>query len=102
MYVVHEYESPMHSGEGLPCARATECALLRVPPVPRIGAGRVRARVFSFRSYGAAGARHTRGTVRCTANYMPRALYVFQQLVLSTPTGTLVFDYILFAVIRPN
>ena len=57
---------------------------------------------FSFRSYGAAGARQTRGTVRCTANYIPRALYVFQRLVLSTPTGTLVFDYILFAVIRPD
>ena len=46
LYVVHENEPPMHSREGLACARAMEYALLRVPPVPRIGAGRVRARVF--------------------------------------------------------
>ena len=57
---------------------------------------------FSFRSYGTAGARHTRGALHCTAKYIPRALYVFQRPVLSTPTGTLVFDYILFAMIRPD
>ena len=57
---------------------------------------------FSFRSYGMAGARHERGALHCTAKYIPRALYVFRPLVLSTPTGTLVFAYILFAVSRPD